>query len=103
MTGIIKDAFRTPYSGGMEIHAGPAVLSVFVADSQAFFFDRTGRIFAAWEAGWFIRLGLSGRAVAHRWQGNRRQVRALKSAEILHLDEKSKRVLHAAYSTAEAG
>jgi len=87
----------------MEIRAGPAALSIFVTESQAYFFDRSGRLFAAWDTGWFVGFGLSGRAMARRWQGNRRRLRALKPAEITQIDEKSKRILRAAYSTAEAG
>ena len=60
---------------------GP-VLSIFPAADDAYFFDRSGRFFAAWEAGWFIGFGLSGRAIARRWQAGRRQVRALKPAEV---------------------
>ena len=87
----------------MKIWTNGPVLSIFPAATDAYFFDRSGRFFATWEAGWFISFGLSGRTIARRWQGSRRQLRALKPAEILHLDEKSKRVLQAAYSTAEAG
>lgn len=87
----------------MKVWTNGPVLSIFPAPADAYFFDRSGRFFAAWEAGWFIGIGLSGRALARRWRGRERQVRALKPAEALHLDQKSKRVLHAAYATAEAG
>jgi hypothetical protein len=103
MTGIIEMEFATPYSEGVRISTTPSVLSIFPAPTDAYFFDCSGRFFAAWETEWFIGFGLSGRAMARRWQGNRRKVRALKPSEVLHLDEKSKRVLHAAYATAETG
>jgi radical SAM superfamily enzyme YgiQ (UPF0313 family) len=85
----------------VKIHAGPAVLSVFVTDSEAYFFDRSGRFFAAWQEGWFISLGLSGRSVARQWQEGHREIRPLKPAEIRDLEAKAKSALQAAYTSAD--
>ena len=102
MTGIIKIVSGTPYSEGMKIHAGPAVLSLFVTDSEAYFFDRSGRFFAAWREGWFISFGLSGRNAARRWGEGKREIRSLKPRESAELEAGAKSVLAAACDSANA-
>ena len=103
MTGIIKIAFGTPYSEGVRIHAAPAVLSVFVNDSEAYFFDRSGRFVAAWRRGWFISLGLSGRGVARRWMEGKREIRTLTPTAIGELAACAARALRAACGPAKGG
>jgi hypothetical protein len=100
MTQIIKKRKETFYSGVMEIRATGAVLSVLVSGSEARFFDRSGRFFAAWEGGWFISFGLTGRGIARRWREGRREIRALKPTEIRDLETNAKTVLRAAYASA---
>lgn len=101
MTGIIKITFGTLYSGGVRIHTNQAVLSVFVNDSEAYFFDRSGRFVAAWQKGWFISLGLSGRSVARRWKEGRREIRPLKPTGIGELATSAERALRAASGSAK--
>ena len=84
----------------MKLWAAGCVLSLAPAPTEAYFFDRSGRLFAAWEAGWFIRLGLSGRGSARRWKGGLRDIRALAPEERRRLDRKSRRALEKAMSQA---
>jgi hypothetical protein len=86
----------------MEIRTSGAVLSLLSFGSDACFFDRAGRFFAAWQDGWFISFGLSGRGVARRWREGRREIRSLKPAEIRTLETNAKAVLQAAYSSASS-
>jgi len=80
----------------MEIRAGGSVPSIFPTNAEAVFVDRAGRSFAAWRKGWFVSHGLSGRSVARRWLGHRREIRVLSPAEIRRLDAGGRQVLKAA-------
>jgi len=84
----------------MKLWAVGSVLSLAPAPTEAYFFDRSGRLFAAWEEGWFIRLGLSGRGSARRWKGGRRDIRALAPEELRRLEMNSHATLEKALSQA---
>jgi radical SAM superfamily enzyme YgiQ (UPF0313 family) len=80
----------------MQIHVNDSVLSIFRQDDEATFFDHSGRTFAAWDQGWFISHGLSGRSVARRWKQGRREIRALKPQEISQLERRTRQQLEMA-------
>lgn len=80
----------------MEIWCKDSALSIFLSGTEAYFFDAFGRFYAAWDQGWFVSHGLSGRSVARRWVNARRQIRSLKSDEIRDQQRKSQKILELA-------
>ena len=77
-----------------------SVLSLFLGETEAYFFDRAGRPFAAWDNGWFVSLGLSGRCVARRWLDGRREVRTLTPLKTDRLEAAGRRALQKAMNGA---
>lgn len=80
----------------MQVWANKTVLSLFPKKGEAYFFDGSGRCFAAWDHRGFIQRGLSGRMVARRWKKGSREIHRLSSKEGEDLLKRCHRVLEAA-------
>ncbi len=65
------------YSFPMQIAASDSVVSFISGPKEIYFYDRAGRLFAAWHEDWFVRFGLGGKVVAVRWEHREREVKTL--------------------------